>query len=428
MLLVFIFSAPAQKKRATPPPATAATFPLETLRVLGNRRIPTEKILAVAGLKIRAPVVKSDFDAARARLLATGAFESVGYEFKPSADGAGYDGQFEVVEVDQLYPYRFEELPASEDTLRAALRKQEPLLGDQIPGTSEVLDRYVKVLQQAVGAGVKVTGRLSSDLPGQPMIVFRPSTPRATIAEVRFTGNEVLPSTLLLKTLSGVAIGVAYSEVTLRLLLDSSIRPLYEARGRIRVAFPSITTERAKTVDGVVVTIAVNEGPSYNLGAVRFAGVNGADAGELQKTANFRKDDIANFDDIKDGLERIFQRYKNKGYLRVTGRIDRDVHDAKHTVDVVLTIEPGPQFTMGKLEIVGLDITSEPAIRKIWALKTGAPFQPDYPDHFLNNVREEGLFDNLGKTRAETRIDDESKTADVTLYFAGAAGKTGRKN
>ena len=60
-------------------------FPLETLRVQGNQRITAEKIMAVSGLKIGAPVVKADFDAARNRLLATGAFESVGYEFKPSA-------------------------------------------------------------------------------------------------------------------------------------------------------------------------------------------------------------------------------------------------------------------------------------------------------------------------------------------------------
>lgn len=415
LLILCAAISPAQQK-----------FPLEVLRVHGNRRIPTAKIVAVAGLKIGTPVVKADFDAARARLLATGAFESVGYEFKPAATKTGYEGVFDVVEVDQVYPYRFEDLPVPDDVLRAALRKQEPVLEDQIPATTEVLDRYIKAIQALAGGAVKVTGRLRADLPGQLMIVFRPDTPRASIAEVRFTGNQVLPAALLVRTLSGVAIGAPYSEVTTRLWLDASIRPLYEARGRIRVSFPRIATERAKTSDGVVVTIAVEEGPSYNLGKVRFVGVPGADAAELEKTANIRKEDIANFDDINDGLDRIYSRYKNKGYLRVTARVDRDIHDSEHTVDVLITVDPGPRFTMRKLEIVGLDLLSEPAIRKSWGLKPGAPFQPDYPDRFLNNVREEGLFDNLGKTRAETRVDDPSRTADVTLYFEGAAPKTGK--
>ena len=423
LLVTFVPALPAQqKKRAATPPASAepVTFPLETLRVQGNRRISAEKILAIAALKIGAPLVKADFDAARGRLIATGAFESVGYEFKPSAGKTGYAGVFEVVEVDQIYPYRFEDLPVSEAALRAALRQQEPLLGEQIPATPDVISRYIKAIQPLVSGDVKVVGKLNTDIPGQTMIVFRPSTPRPSVAEVRFTGNDVLPSALLTRTLNGVAIGTSYSEVTMRLFLNSSIRPLYDARGRIRVAFPAITTEPAKLVDGVVVTIAVNEGPSYNLGKVRFTGVSAADAEELEKTANIRKEDIANFDDLKEGLDRIFRRFQTKGYLHVSGRIDRDVHDADHTVDVALNIDPGPQFTMGKLEINGLDITSEPAIRKIWGLRPGVPVQPDYPDSFLKNVRDEGLFDNLGKTRAETKIDDKSQTVDVTLYFAGA--------
>src|SRR5713101_3445403 len=91
LLVMCVGIMPAQqKKRPAPPPvatnsaAAPATFPLEIIRVLGNRRIPKEKIIAAAGMKIGAPVVKEDFDAARARLLAAGAFESVGYEFKPS--------------------------------------------------------------------------------------------------------------------------------------------------------------------------------------------------------------------------------------------------------------------------------------------------------------------------------------------------------
>src|SRR5271168_2290950 len=115
------FVAAQQKKRATPPPPPPpqeqTTFPLETLKIQGNRRISSEKIVAASGLKIGVPVTKADFDTARARLLAGGAFESVGYEFKPSPANTGYDAVFDVAEVDQLYTYRFEELPLPDDTL-----------------------------------------------------------------------------------------------------------------------------------------------------------------------------------------------------------------------------------------------------------------------------------------------------------------------
>ncbi len=402
-------------------------FPLEILRVQGNSHIPTERILSVVGLRLGAPVEKADFDTARARLLATGAFNSVAYEYKPAASKKGYEGVFEVVEVDQLFPFRFEDLPVSEEILRKELQKREPLLGDRIPGTPEVLTRYAKEIEQIAKVGV--AGKLNTDSPGQLAVVFRPPTARANIADVRFTGNQVLPSALLVNTLSGVAIGVPYAETMLRLLLDSSVRPLYEARGRIRVTFPSITVEKSKKldVDGVVPTIEVAEGPSYNLGSVRFSGISTADARELQTAGKFQTGDIANFDDIKAGLDRIYGRYKNRGYLRVTGKVDRDIHDQEHTVDLAVTIDPGPQFAMGKLEISGLDIQSEPAIRKVWNLKPGEPFQSEYPESFLKDIRDQGVFENLGETHAETKIDEKSRIVDVTLFFSGKARKDDAK-
>jgi outer membrane protein insertion porin family len=415
-----------QKKRAPAPapkpaPEAPQVFPLEILKIQGNRRIPSEKIAALTGLKIGGPVVKADFDAARDRLLATGAFESVACEYKPSAANTGYEGIFEVVEVELIYPYRFEELPVADDVLRAALRRQEPLLDDEVPARKELLDRYARVVQQtAGGGGLNVIGRLSMDIPEHPAIIFRPDKPQDNVIEVHFTGNEVLPAALLMRTIAGVAIGTLYSETTMRLLLDSSIRPLYDARGRIRVAFPKITSERAKLIDGVIVTVAVDEGPSYNLNAVKFTGVNSTEAAEMQRTAKIQTGDIANFDEVQAGMDRLYQRYRNLGYLRVSGHLDRKIDDQAHTVDVLASIDPGPQFVMGKLDIKGLDLLSEPPVRKVWSLKQGAPFQPGYPDAFLEDLRQQGVFDNLGKTRAETKIDESTHVIDVTLYFAGA--------
>ena len=119
----------------------ATPFPLTNLTVRGNKRFTPAEIAGAAGLKIGQTVNKDIFDAARARLLASGAFESVGYEFKPDTTKTGYDATFDVAEVALLYSYRFEDLPAPEATLRAALAQQSVLFRDLIPATREVLDR-----------------------------------------------------------------------------------------------------------------------------------------------------------------------------------------------------------------------------------------------------------------------------------------------
>jgi len=237
---------------------------------------------------------------------------------------------------------------------------------------------------------------------------------------VRFTGNEVVPTRALIDALSEVAVGTEFSDTTMRLMIDASVRRLYDARGRIRVTFPKIETVRSLDSDGLTVKITVSEGPSYSLGAVQFAGVSRSDAAELKKIANLESKDVANFDEINAALDRIYPRFRNKGYLHISGHVDRAIDDKEHKVDVTLTIDPGEQFTMGKLEIVGLDLLTEPPIRKVWRLSAGAPFEPEYPDAFLKDIRDQGVFDNLGKTRAETNIDEKTHVVDVKLFFAGA--------
>jgi outer membrane protein insertion porin family len=407
---------------------TPVKYPLEKLQFHGNKQIPVERIVTASGLQLGVLVDKADFDAARERLLESGAFESVGYSFKPSLNG--YDTSFELVEVEGLYPYRFEALPASDDALRAALHKQEPLLGDRIPATPQVLNRYTAAIGKFFNGKVEAKGELSSDS-GTLEIVFRTPGDRANIADVKFTGNREMLTTILVQKLSAAAVGIPYSEPLLRRVVDASIRPLYEEQGRIRVEFPSITAKKSEVNDGVVATIAINEGAVYKLGTVTLAGVPAAEVEKLDKSTDWRKGETVNFTNIDAILEKIRKQQREEGYLHVDTHVVRDIHDQDHTVNLTINIDRGPLFTLSKLTIQGLDLIGEPAVRKMWKIEVGGPFQDGYPEAFLMRVRDEGIFDNLGKTRAETNVDENSHTVDVTLIFAGAGtptkGKDGKR-
>ena len=230
---------PAPKPAAAPvvqqPGDPANKFPLESLKIAGNQLYTAQQILAVAGLKVGTPVAKDEFEQARKRLTDTGAFESVGLSFGPTADGKGYAGTFEVVEVGQLYPFRFEGLPDSDRHLRDALKSREPLFADRIPGTKQLIDRFASDLQAYLGDSFKdkVKAELAADKPGELAVVFRPATTPPAVAEVEFTGNKVLPASTLHNTLAAVATGLPYREETIRGLLDTSIRPLYDGTGTV---------------------------------------------------------------------------------------------------------------------------------------------------------------------------------------------------
>jgi outer membrane protein insertion porin family len=93
-------------------------------------------------------------------------------------------------------------------------------------------------------------------------------------------------------------------------------------------------------------------------------------------------------------------------------------------VVVNLAIERGDQYTFGKLTIVGLDLNSEPAVRKLWSVAPGKPFNATYPQFFLDRIKEDGYFDNLGATKPTIQIDEKTRVVDVTLTFTAARNRS----
>jgi outer membrane protein insertion porin family len=400
------------------PPAPSA-YTVENLTVEGNRAYTAEQIFTVAGLRVGQKAGKSEFDAARDKLEATGAFDNVSYRYAPSKDGEGYDAIFEVAEVGQLYPVRFAELPATDAQLRAWLKQKDPLFRDKIPATKPVVDRYVSWISEFLskqGYRQPLAGRLSADGGEDLAVLFRPAKGPPAIAHVIFTDTGDVPAGTLQTAMYGVAVGVPYSEPRVRQLLDNTIRPLYEAHGLLRVAFPKIETAPAKDVDGITVTVQVTPGPVYKLDRVRFIGADYSRS-EWNNLSKLKTNQTVNFDEVKAAQERIRASQRREGHLDATSQVKRDIDDAEHTVGVEFQIDPGPLYTLGKVDMVGLDIVSEPEIRKMWGVAPGRPFNVEYPDHFLARVKEGGVFDNLKTTRAETKIDAVKHTVDVTLYF-----------
>lgn len=413
-ILLVLFAPPA----ASAPPQQR--WPIEVLTVTGNSRYSAGAILAVAGLKKGDVVGKEDLEAARGRLMDSGAFSGVGYSYGPGPSRKGYRVEFEVIEAPYVYPFRFERLQLADAELTEALRRSDPLFAERIPATQPALNRYAGVIEKLLASkGFKepVTARVAVEDSGELVVIFSPAAPPPSVAEVRFQGNAAIPATELQKVMAGVAIGVPFTERRFRELLEANVRPLYEALGRVRVSFPAVKTEPAQDVDGVAVTVQVAEGEVYTFGTVRVSAPAqlekqlAAEAAALEsgKTADFRVVDAA--------VEKIRRRLARRGYLKAEVDIRRDIHDAERRVDLTIEVKTGPQYTFGKLGIEGLDLTGQAEIRRLWALKPGSPFDAEYPEYFLQRVRDDGVFDNLGKTRYEVQVDEAGLRVDVTLYF-----------
>jgi len=82
----------------------------------------------------------------------------------------------------------------------------------------------------------------------------------------------------------------------------------------------------------------------------------------MDSLADFKKEEAANFDEIEKGLEQVRKRYRGNGYIHVTAKAERSVNDKDHVVDLTVKLEPGPQFTYGKVRAARWDRFGRPAV------------------------------------------------------------------
>jgi outer membrane protein insertion porin family len=417
VLLLFAASLAAQA-----PGRKAGSFPVDSITVEGNRILGASAIIEVSGLKRGEKGDSAAFDAARDRLLASGYFDTIAYRYKSSASG-GYDLTFEVREVGTLYPIRILALSGSTQEIAAYLKSKDPLFSGKMPGTQQVIQRTAREIEQYLeskGHPDKVTGKVIATEPGRFEIDFTPARGLPAVSAVVFEGSKVIGATTLHNKISEVAFGQPFTEEGFRLLLESQIRPLYEAKGYMSVTFPKIETTPAAEVAGVDVKVTVDEGSEYKLVRVAVAGRSASESARILKTAKLPQMTIADFDQVKQAAARVKEAMRHQGYIEAEVTTDRKLDEAKKTVEFFLVVETGPEYTFGKLTVEGLGLDGEAAIRKMWSVKPGDPFPVDYPEYFAGKVKEEGLFDNLGDTKASRSINSDTHVVDVTLDFKGA--------
>jgi outer membrane protein insertion porin family len=415
------------RKPVTPPPAKfdPDNIPLATIEVGGNRFYNANQVIGAAGVKIGQPMKQADFDAMKVRLEQTGAFEVVSYHYGPTSDGHGYALKIDVVEGLQLLPYRFEDLPAPDAELRKILEQKQPLFADRLPPSRTILDQFAATLTEYMKAKNfkdTVAGKVASEVPGGLSIVFAPATADPMVGMFTFKGHKIVDTSTIANAFAPVIIGTSSRERDVRALLDSGLRPIFESKGLMRVAFGKITTEKMKDADGVGLTIEVVEGPQFKFGDIRVTGL-GLTNKEAMSQIEFKPGELANMDLAQAVTRKMRDRLVHYGYMVGDVTYDRKINDKALTVDLTFKLDCGKRYNMGDLTIVGLDLNSEPAIRKMWGLPQGKPYSGNYPQLFLDEIKSEGLFDNLKSMRYEDHVDKVKGIVSVTLYFVGGKDK-----
>jgi outer membrane protein assembly factor BamA len=416
-------SALAQTPRKPSPkelPPTA--FKLISVKTTGTQRYKSEEIVAASGLQIGQVVSEDDFKKAARLLNDTGAFSDVLYSFQYSSEGTKLELQLH--DAEPFVPVRFDNLVwFSDQELLDQLHAAVPLFQGRLPVGGELADQVSNALQGLLIAH-NVQGEANylragpEDGPVEAF-VFTVAGPQIHIRNVVFTGagEAELP---LLESAARKLQGADFSRSILRTQEDKNFLPIYLRQGFLKAAFGDA---QAKVVEGspretaVDVTFPVDPGRQYKLAAIEIAGYKSFSAESLRALMRTQLGEPANAVQLDTDIEAMKKLYGTRGYMAASIQPYPELDDTNSAVSYVLRIQEGEVYSMGDLDIRGLDARTAARLEDDWKLLGGDPYDSSYPKQFLD--REDKEISVLSDWDASVResLNQKEHTVDVTLRF-----------
>jgi outer membrane protein assembly factor BamA len=409
-------------RKQSPKELPPSAFKLISVKTTGTQRYKSEEIVAASGLQIGQPVSEDDFKKAARLLNDTGAFSDVLYSFQYSSEGTKLELQ--VHDNGLFVPVRFDNLVwFSDQELLDQLHAAVPLFQGQLPVTGELADQVSNALQGLLIAH-SVPGEANylragpEDGPVEAF-VFTVAGPQIHIRNIAFAGagEAELP---LLESAAKKLPGTDFSRSILRKQEDKNFLPIYLQRGYLKATFGDA---QAKVVEGspretaVDVTFPVDSGRQYKLAAIEIIGYKSFSAESLRALMRAQLGEPANAVQLDSDVEAMKKLYGTRGYMAASIQPDPEMDDANSTVIYRLRIQEGEVYSMGDLDIRGLDPRMAARLEEDWRLRGGDPYDSSYPKQFLDREDKEISIMSDWDASVRESLNHNEHTVDVTLRF-----------
>jgi outer membrane protein insertion porin family len=224
----------------------------------------------------------------------------------------------------------------------------------------------VRIFGQPEGDGVKVIVAVQT---------------RTMLDEIQIDGATQISPKRLRKNL-GVKLNTPAREEDLEKGREK-ILDIYRAHGfnDVDVQFHLEPIDATRGTSRAVYTI--NEGIKGAINLVRFEGNAHFSDRILRKQMKTKRKTIISFLDksgrldetqLQDDLQKIREFYQNNGYIDVAVRDVRKERTPSGALQIVISLDEGPQYHVGKLSFVGYKVTSEQKLRAVVKTKEGSVY------------------------------------------------------
>jgi len=437
----------AQQGAAAPPAASASPENvIQQIRVIGNRRIPRETVLARLfshqGDAYDPATIERDFNS----LWNTGYFENLQIAREDTPKGIILDVIVKEKPTIREINYKGLNSVSTSDVLDR-FKKEHVSLSVESPYDPTRLARAIDVIRALLAEHGHQFATVKPDIktipPSSVAINFIVKEgPTVKVGNITFTGNHAVPSRELRASMRNLRpIGIPHS-----ILLENIFARTYDAskleedtervrralqdRGYFRagVADPithirnegglSFFTFRPRQGKRIDIRIPVEEGARYRLGGVTFTGnANVKNVKALRAQFPTKDGELFNATAIGKGLDNLRKAYGSLGYINFTGvpntpRID----EAKHLVYLDIDIDEGKPFTVSRIEFQGNTITRDRVIRRELLLEEGQVYNSNMWEQSLLRLNQLDYFDPLKVEQdSEEHTDPDNSTVSLLL-------------
>ncbi len=381
-LLALLCLVPALGARGQAP--AEASWTLNAVQVAGSSRFSDAQILAATGLEIGSHVAMSDLDNAATKLLATGAFGKVGYNYRTRGDGMVVT--FQVTDATRFLPCIFDNFVwFSDDQLLRTVQRSVPLFDVSIPENGSLADDVSAALDKLLTAnGIPGTASyLKQGNLGQAAtaFLFQVQGFVPTVSTVQFT-NGPLDAALLAEG-SKLLLGKPYSRTLAEGVADRTFAVVYQDHGYLRAKYasPKLTLLPGSAPGdpgGVALAFTVDAGTQFHWAGLTWSGNQAYSEQVLNPLVTLKLGDIAAADKISDIWVAVQDLYGEKGYLTAAARPTPEFDESSARVQYSVAIIEGPQYRMGNLKVDTATEDLARILRAAWELKPGDVYNSQY--------------------------------------------------
>ncbi len=425
-LLFFLLPAGFPASAQTP---DVTSSPLREIRAVGEKLLTEAQVVAITGLTPGAQISKNDLQSAADKLVQSGLFAKVSYNFQTKL--ASVFVTFHVEESPRI-PVYFDNFPWFTDSaLGDAIRAKCPFFDGTLPEAGAAVDQAVDAVKELL-ASRGVQGSLEHTVIANPtgegnVQEIRVEGAAVQIAKLEFSDPALSTSKAVQQHLSEI-LGKPYSRMTIDLFLVEAIKPIYLQQGFLRAKLgpPEIRLTgdpNQKLPSQIPVYVPVAPGDIYRWQEIRWTGNALVSEFALSALLGMKRGDVADGLQIEAGWDRVREEYAHRGYLEAKVDPAPAYDEHTHTVSYSVAIHEGPQYRFGKMILTGISPAAERKLHAAWPIAAGDVFDKAKFEELLAKLQthQEQVFgelplhyDNVGHW---LQTDASKGTVDVLLDF-----------